>query len=78
MHLVLLLKFDNDYLIRRVREYYCRVSLTKFMRDRYTLDVDLKTIVTADKLESTTSRVETRKVLFLTITTQSYSAAIVC
>jgi len=30
--------------------------------DRYTLDVDLKSTVTAEKLESTASRVEARKV----------------
>jgi hypothetical protein len=30
--------------------------------DRYTLDVDLKSIVTAEKLESNASRVEARKV----------------
>lgn len=29
---------------------------------RYTLDVDLKTVVTPEKLESTASRVEARKV----------------
>lgn len=30
---------------------------------RYTLDVDLKTVVTPEKLESTASRVEARKVI---------------
>jgi hypothetical protein len=34
---------------------------------RYTLDVDLKTVVTAEKLEATASRVEARKVSAINI-----------
>lgn len=33
-----------------------------FVIGRYTLDVDLKAVVTAEKLEATASRVEARKV----------------
>ena len=44
---------------------YCVVSnlTSRSMYPRYTLDVDLKNIVTPEKLESTASRVEARKVL---------------
>jgi hypothetical protein len=34
---------------------------------RYTLDVDLKAIVTGEKLETTASRVEARKVLTIIV-----------
>lgn len=45
--------------------FYCVVSnlTSRSMYPRYTLDVDLKNIVTPEKLESTASRVEARKVL---------------
>ncbi len=46
---------------------YMVSSLMFFVIGRYTLDVDLKTVVTAEKLEATASRVEARKVSAINI-----------
>jgi hypothetical protein len=48
--------------------FFCTWFLLMFfVIGRYTLDVDLKTVVTAEKLEATASRVEARKVSAINI-----------
>jgi large subunit ribosomal protein L27e len=45
----------------RLKAFTKVVNYNHIMPTRYTLDVDLKTVVTPEKLESTASRVEARK-----------------
>lgn len=45
----------------RLKAFTKIVNYNHIMPTRYTLDVDLKTVVTPEKLESTASRVEARK-----------------
>jgi ribosomal protein L14E/L6E/L27E len=51
----------------RLKAFTKVVNYNHIMPTRYTLDVDLKTVVTAEKLEATASRVEARKVSAINI-----------
>lgn len=46
----------------QVKAFVKLVNYNHIMPTRYQLDVDLKTVVTSDKLENSTKRLETRKV----------------
>ncbi|KAI5082196.1 hypothetical protein GOP47_0001939 [Adiantum capillus-veneris] len=48
-------------LVASIDKYPRKLTTNHIMPTRYTLDVDLKNVVTTEKLDSKTKRVETRK-----------------